>query len=183
MKKLFALATAALLSVASFDTFAQSTGYIGGNVGVWHDETADATSAAIAPEFGINLNNRWAIGTTIGYAYVGSEGAHNNSFVFAPYARFTYFRTGIVSLFVDGGFDMAFGRTSYKGDKSDGSAYCGIGFKPGIAINLNDRFSLVAKLGEFGFHLANDAAEDAGMHKGYGLDLYNRVNFSFYYNF
>lgn len=180
MKKLFILAAAALLSTSAF---AENKWYIGGNVGVWHDETVDATAATITPELGYNLNDKWTVGGSIGYSYAGNDNIDNNSFVFYPYARFNYFHSGIVSLFVEGGLDMKFGRTDISGHNGDTSAFCGICIKPGITVNLNDKFSLVAKLGDFGFHLANDAAEAAGMHKGYGLDLYNSVAFGFYYNF
>lgn len=180
MKKVLALAVAAVMGLAA----QASDIYVGGNLGVWHDETADATTAKILPEIGYNLSDKWAIGTTIGYAYAGASGVHNNSFVFNPYARFSYFKHGIVSLFVDGGVDMAFGKTKVKGyGSSDTSASFGIGFKPGIALNLNDKFSLVAHMGRFGFDLCNDAAEAGGFHKGYGLDLWNSVSFGFYYNF
>ncbi|MDE6316273.1 MAG: porin family protein [Muribaculaceae bacterium] len=180
MKKLILLASSVLLSASAF---AESNMYVGGSLGVWHDETADATSATITPEIGFNLNDKWTVGTTIGYSYKGNDNVSNNSFVFYPYARFNYFRAGIVSLFVEGGLDMKFGRTDVGDNNGDTSAFCGICFKPGVTVALNDKFSLVAKLGDFGFHLANDAAEVAGLHKGYGLDLYNNVSFGFYYNF
>lgn len=179
MKKILALAAAAVIGLS-----AQAKDlYIGGSVGVWHNETKDETTANILPEIGYNLSDKWAIGTTIGYKYYGHSKTHNNSFVFNPYARFSYFKSGIVTLFVDGGVDMAFGRTSYNGHSGDTSAAFGIGFRPGVAVNLNQKFSLVAHLGRLGFDLGNDAAEAGGFDKGYGLNLYNNINFGFYYNF
>lgn len=184
MKKFLTVIAASLLSLGAFAAETDNF-YVGGSIGVLHNSTTDVTTAKILPEIGYNLNKAWAVGTVIGYSYVGNSHVGNHSFEFDPYARFTYYKNGIVSLFVDGGIDLSLGSTKVKhGGDSDTSATVGIGFKPGIALNLNERFSIVAHTGLIGYTYANDAAKSAGKFSGGGLDLYNApLTFGLYYNF
>ncbi|MDE6582064.1 MAG: hypothetical protein K2K47_06030, partial [Duncaniella sp.] len=59
----------------------------------------------------------------------------------------------------------------------DSSTIWGIGLTPGISLNLNKKFSLVAHIGFLGYR---DLA-DAG--KVYGINIDNNLKFGFYYNF
>lgn len=180
MKKIFILAAAAMMSLSAF----ASDLYVGGSVGVLHNATDDVTTANILPEIGYNLSDRAAIATAIGYSYVGKGGAHNHSFVFDPYVRYTFYQKGIVSLFVDGGVDFSAGVTHYEhGGDNDASITVGIGFKPGIAVNLNDSFSIVAHTGLLGYTYGNKAAKNGNRFTGGGLDLSNAISFGLYYNF
>lgn len=66
--------------------------------------------------------------------------------VLAPYVRYSYYENKVVRLFLDGGI----GISSVKyGDNSEGGFELGI--KPGLAIKLNNHFSLVAKCGFLGY--------------------------------
>ncbi|MBD5294329.1 MAG: porin family protein [Muribaculaceae bacterium] len=188
MKKLLVLAAAALVGLGAqakdfVDEIDFSKVYVGGNIGVWHNQTDDYTSASILPEIGYNFNQKWTFGTQIGYQYIGDGDVHNNSFVLNPYARYTFYRAGMVQLFCDGGVDFALGATGGDHIDTDTSVVFGIGFKPGVALNVHKHVSIVAHLGFLGYKGANDAAEMGGFKKGFGFDFSNALNFGFYYNF
>lgn len=180
MKKLFTLVAAALMGVC---TTLASDFYIGGSLGVLHNSTSDVTTASILPEVGFNCADNWAIGTSIGYSYAGNKSMGNHSFVLDPYVRYTFFKSGIVSIFADGGIDFSAGRTTYKEGHGKGSVTLGIGIKPGIAVNLSKQFSIVAHCGLLGYTYGNDAAKAGGRFTGGGLDLSNALSFGLYYNF
>ncbi|MDE7111054.1 MAG: porin family protein [Muribaculaceae bacterium] len=183
MKKLLAFAAAAAVSLSAFAQDNLKNLYVGGSLGVWRNQSDKVTSVTIAPEVGYNLNDTWSVGAQIGYRYLGNSSAKNSSFIFDPYARWTYLRAGMVQLFVDGGVDFSLGHTSWEGDDSDVSASFGIGLKPGVALNLNKNFSIIAHFGFLGYQGANKAAEVGGFKKGFGFDFNNSVNFGFYYTF
>lgn len=184
MKKLFAMAIVALAS--AFGAQAENL-YVGGEVGFMHDGDKNTNALSILPEIGYNLNSHWAVGTTIGWQYTHFCGRDlsTNLFRFNPYARYTFFRSSnnLVNLFVDGTVGVGLGWTSYKDDDTDAACVWEIGLKPGIAINLTDKFSIVAHVGMLGYQGVNDAAKPAYHSKG-GLDLSgNNLSFGFYYNF
>lgn len=102
MKKfLFTLAAAVVAVTASAQV------YLGGEVGFWRNYDQNHTNFNITPEVGYNLDENWAIGTTLGYDYQYLDGIKVNSFVVAPYARYTFVKFDNVSLFLDGGFGFA----------------------------------------------------------------------------
>ena len=89
--------------------------YVGGSLKAWRDGTDHVTTAAILPEIGYTYSDQWAFGTVIGWDHTHETGITTNLFKIEPYARLTYFKSGIVGLFVDGGFGLGFGkqRSSY----------------------------------------------------------------------
>ncbi|WP_294593397.1 outer membrane beta-barrel protein [uncultured Bacteroides sp.] len=121
--------------------------YVGGTLSVWHDSDLESTTFIISPEIGYNLNEKWAIGGNIGFAYNKVDDVKSTAFAIAPYARYSYYENKIVRLFLDGGF----GISTSKLDDSDSVTGFEVGVKPGIAIKLNDKFSLVAKCGFLGY--------------------------------
>jgi len=155
--------------------------YMGGTAGFWRNDKddADETAFAIAPEIGYNFNEKWAIGSELGYVYsknVNASGKENTFFI-APYARYTYCETGIVRLFLDGGFGIGSTKIG-DGDRETGFE---IGIKPGVAIKLNDTFSLITKVGFLGYR-DDYYVGDAG--NGFGLGLSGAdVRFGFQVNF
>lgn len=183
MKKLLVLAAATAVSLGAFAQDNLKNVYVGGSLGIWRNQSDKVTTIKIAPEVGYNINDTWAVGTQIGYQYIGKKHASNSSFIFDPYARWTYLRSGMVQLFVDGGVDFSLGHTSWDGKDSDVSASFGIGLKPGVALNFNKHFSIVAHLGFLGYQGANNAAEVGGFKKGFGFDFSNSADFGFYYTF
>jgi len=185
MKKLFVLAVLSFIAVCAS---AQDV-FVGGSIGAWRDGSSKTTSLTLAPEIGYNLDSNWSIGTTIGYNYIHASEIDTHLFTVTPYARYSYFKSGILNLFVDGGVGIGAGKTKYDGESSDTAVTYEIGFKPGLALNVTDNFSLVAHVGFLGYRGANDAAADgleaAGVSaKSWGLDLsgYN-LSFGLYYTF
>ena len=192
MKKICILAVMAVMAVA-----ASAQLYVGGSVGAWYNDNDgdDLTTITIMPEIGYNLNSKWAVGTTIGYQYqhlhsdlpviLGGDGSINvNLFTFAPYARYTFFKSGIVGLFCDGTVGFSAGKTSGELIDDDTACVWNIGFRPGISFTLGEHCSIVAHVGFLGYQGANNAAKDAGYNEEGGLRLSgNNLSFGFYYTF
>lgn len=198
MKKIFTLAVIAVASV--FGANAENW-YVGGNLGFSHSSNEALTVNGntygfeqnrlyIQPEIGYNFNKSWAVGLGIGYEYRHWNGSKVslNMFDINPYARWSYFRTenNLVQLFVDGGFGFGAGSYDVDVDGYDAHTACiwNIGFRPGVAINLTDKFSVVAHLGFLGYEGANNTAKDAGYKDRGGLDLSTEnLTLGFYFNF
>lgn len=190
MKKII---TTLLLAVAALGTATQANAegwYLGGNVGFMHESRKGVTTNefSLQPEFGYNFSDRWAFGGSVGYTYrnYAGEDTNMNLFNINPYARFTYFRTSnnLVQLFVDGGVGFGIGSTSVGDNDTDTACTYEIGFKPGIAINITDHFTVLAHLGFLGYQGANDAAKDGGAVERGGVNFDTRnLTIGFYYNF
>ncbi len=179
MKKIFALA---LLAVMAISASAQI--HVGGTVNAWRNGSEHETTLTIMPEVSYTLSDKLLVGTEIGWNHRHEHGVNNNLFGIAPYLRYTYLKSGIVSLFVDGGFNVFAGKTSWDGGDSDTATTFGIGFKPGVAFAVSEKVSLVAKFGFLGYEGANDAAKAAGYDEGWGLRFTgNNLQLGFFYTF
>ena len=121
--------------------------YVGGGIGLWRDTDAERTSFSISPDFGYELNGKWAVGGQLILDVAGGEGPSTTAFAIAPYARFSYYENDIVRLFLD----MGFGVSINKQKHTDADAGFELGVKPGIAVKLNENFSFVSKVGFAGF--------------------------------
>lgn len=108
MKKILLLV---VVVMAALSATAQDM-YLGGGISLWRNDDLDKTSFSISPDFGYNLNSRWAVGGALGFAHSYDEGESHNSFALAPYARFSFYENKIVRLFIDMGF--GFSTTSVK---------------------------------------------------------------------
>lgn len=188
MKKIFTLAVVAIASAFAANA---GNGYIGGSLGFEHKEVkgeAQINQFTILPELGYNFNDKWAIGTTIGYQYTHFNGADTDThlFKFDPYARFTYFRTSnnLVQLFVDGGAGIGVGSVDYGDDDSHTMVTWNVGFRPGVAFNFTDSFSMFAHVGFLGYKGANNAAYNVGNERKGGI-MFDTTDLTlgFYYNF
>lgn len=158
--------------------------YVGGELGAWRDGTDAITTVKILPEIGYNLNEKVAVGTTFGWSHIHKSGVSNNLFVLNPYARYTFFKSGIVGIFCDGTVGFGAGRTSWDGGHSDTAWTWNIGLRPGVSFKCSDAFSVVAHFGFLGYYGANDAAKAAGHADEWGLNFSgNNIALSFYYNF
>lgn len=176
----------AMLVIASVSASAQV--YLGGSFGFNREFDENKTEFTILPEIGYNFNDAWAIGGQLGYTHTYNDGVSVNLGIVNPYARWTYFRSSnnIVSLFLDGGVDLGFGAAKVKdGDTSDTAFTYGIGIKPGISINPNEKFSIIAHLGGLGYYSGNDTAKDSGaVTPTFGLNFSTmNLNLGFVYNF
>ena len=155
--------------------------YVGGTVGYNYtkDKNTDVKSNTfvITPELGYNLNEKWAVGMKIGYAYNKVDDAKSNEFVVNPYARYTFVKLDKVNFFVDGGFEY-----NYVKVEDDSANGFGISFKPGVAVNLNEKISFVAHVGNFGWASAKAKNAKSVQSVDLGLNL-TSVDFGLYYNF
>ena len=118
MKKLFVSCMIAFMAICSVG--AQEV-YIGGGFTVGSEDSEFVFQ--ISPEVGCHLTDQWAVGGEIGYTHYDDY----NRFQFAPYARYTFYKTGIVGLFVDGTIGIAAG---------DGDTGFRLGLRPGLSLCL-----------------------------------------------
>lgn len=181
MKKIMMTIAAAFVATAM-----NAQGYIGGNVGFTSskddfDGAKATTRFTIAPEIGYNLNEDWAIGAALGFTSTKHGDADAvTEFTVAPYARYTFAKLEKVNFFLDG-------QVSYSTVKDTYDKF-GVHIIPGVAVNLNEKVSFVAKLGgEFGglgWTQYKDKVADVKNNK-FGLDLQSLAGLSFglYYNF
>ena len=105
MKKLFVSCMIAFMAICSVG--AQEV-YPGGGFTVGSEDSEFVFQ--ISPEVGCHLTDQWAVGGEIGYTHYDDY----NRFQFAPYARYTFYKTGIVGLFVDGTIGIAAGDGDYR---------------------------------------------------------------------
>lgn len=167
---------AALVAVVSLTANAQL--YVGGSLSFDADKAnsnADTKSTfVIKPEVGYSFNEKWAAGIQIGYKSVSQSGNTASEFTFAPYARYTYAKSGIASFFVDGGvsFDL------YNNDRG---TVVGIGVRPGVKLSASEKVDFVASLGYLGYKFGSDK-HGKDSHFGIGVDN-TAVSFGVYYSF
>ncbi len=169
MKKLFFVV--AFLAVSMF---ASAQFYIGGNVGFNKTDYngAKTTNFKIAPDFGYVLNDNWAFGLALGFSDEESDEFYGKEYTVSPYARYTFYRNGALSLFADGVFEYA----RLKPEASDAANGWGVSVEPGIAYNLSEKFSIVAKFGYLGYADIEDVTT-------YGFEFDNTLQFGLYYSF
>ena len=184
MKKIFAVALVAMMTMT-----ANAQVYLGGGIGFQttsQDGNSD-TYFTIMPEIGYNLNENWAVGVVVGYGEskttVKEDGVKISdkvkAFEITPYARYTFAKFDKVNIFVDGGVDYL--HTDFAGAKNN---TFGVGLKPGIAVNLNDKLSFVAHAGFLGYQYSKDDHEGAKAANTFGFNLNgNSLSFGVYYNF
>lgn len=149
--------------------------YVGGQLSLWHNDDADATTFILSPEVGYNFNEKVAIGGNLTFAHLKEQDVKWSGFSLAPYLRYSYYENKIVRLFIDGG--LGFSTKKIKG--MDGVNGFEIGFKPGIAVKLNQHFSLLAKCGFLGYRDDYMYGEN-----GYGFAFQSEdLSFGFHYEF
>ena len=189
---------AAAMMVAAISANAQV--YVGGGIGFESSKAnKDASSLSaftIVPEVGYKLDEKWAVGIQLGYGSkqtmgktqvtdeegntTGAGKITTSVFTVAPYARYTFAKSGIASFFVDGGIQF-----TSLGSDSKGSTF-GVGLRPGVKFAASDKIDLVARLGYLGYRTANEDAQALGY--GFEKDYFgfnvngNALEFSIYYN-
>lgn len=175
MKKILMTVVAAFAAVSM-----NAQVYIGGEIGFTSvkDNGADSEMEfKFIPEVGYNISDEWAVGLKIGYqdGYADMDEDYKSYkgykvFTVNPYARYTFVKTNLVNIFVDGG-------VSFR--KIDGidDAQLGIGLTPGVSLNLGEKLSFVTHFGFVGY---KGWGSD---NNKFGLDLNgNNLTFGLYYN-
>ena len=183
MKKIFAVALVAMMTLT-----VNAQVYVGGGVGLLtssYDGNSE-TYFSILPEIGYNINEDWAVGIAVGYGEAKSKvnvagvkvTEKVKTFQIAPYARYTFAKFDKVNLFVDG--SVGYKHENFAGVKTNTFA---VGFKPGVAVNLNDKLSFVAHVGFLGYENEKIKGDDKSTNTfGVALDGSN-LSFGVYYNF
>lgn len=180
MKKFLTLAIAFVATI----TASAEGWYAGGSVGFNRNTTDNKTEVIIMPEIGYNFTEKAAIGATVGYDHKYDNGDKLDLFKVSPYLRYTFLKAGIVNLFVDGGVDVGIGHSKALYGGSGAAVVWGIGLKPGVSFNINEKFSLVAHIGFLGYQGANHKARNVGEPNRIGLGLDgNDLSLGFYYHF
>mgnify|MGYP000164412886 CR=1 FL=1 len=157
--------------------------YVGGSFNVWRNSTGNTTSFKVAPEIGYNFNETWALGAELDYSHDYNGSLSTNAFSVAPYIRWSYYQNDAVRLFLDGaaaiGFDGLHGKKFAGGHLLEGGGVEQIGFRPGIAVKLNDHFSFIAKYGFLGYRRNVNTPGDS-----FGLKLTSEdLSIGFHYAF
>lgn len=175
MKKLLLTVVASLLTIA-----ASAQVYVGGEAGLWRNYDANNTSFTLQPEVGYHLSDRWAIGTTIGFAHAYVDGTKLNGAIVVPYARYSYAKLGPVNLFIDGGFGFCTYKLKGADESSNGWQ---LGVAPGLAVDVTERLSFIAHVGFLGWRDSDDNVNAFG-ENGFGFKLSgNDLRFGLVYNF
>ncbi len=146
-KTLFAIALAMTTMVSSAQVF------VGGGLGFSSSkyEGADHSSTGFnfSPEVGYVLDEVWSFGLPIGIGFerTASEKAYDlegdTSWSIAPYARYTFFRSGNLSVFVDGILGLA---------GTNGDTNVSLSVAPGVAYGFTENICVVTRLGSLGWN-------------------------------
>ena len=172
MKKILLMAAIAVSSIA-----ANAQVWVGGAVSYNYDSQNDVADSyiTIAPEVGYNLDESWALGIDLNFQFRTGDQVNRTIFGVTPFARYTFFRSGIASLFVDGGFNIG----ALKYENADSQTTWGVGVRPGLALAVTPKLSFVTKLGYLGYQNS-----DINDHKQFGLGVNGEgLSFGLYYNF
>ena len=166
--------------------------YVGGEVGFETTSQDGVTNSSVTlmPEIGYNLDENWAVGLSFGFGQDKREVTEeiggvevtatvkDKRFIINPYVRYTFVKLDKVNVFVDGG--LSYAHYDNAGAKNN---QFGIGVRPGVAVNLNDKLSFVTHFGWLGYKNSKDDNEGAKAANTFGFDLNSKVSFGMYYNF
>jgi len=144
--------------------------WAGGRTALW---TGDGgITFHVAPEIGYRLAPKWTIASSLGIqANNYKNGRDIYALIMNPYMRYTVFKQGVLLGFVDGGVE--FGLGDLIGFQ--------LGFKPGVAILLTERFTVATQFGFVGY---SDGKDIGGRRQGFGYDLSGYCStIAFFYSF
>ena len=150
--------------------------WAGGRTHFWTDD--NKATFSFAPEVGYMITPKITLATSLAYQAVKFDNSDKGAltpdisgFIVNPYVRYTFFKSGILLGFIDGG--MEFGVGDFEGFQ--------LGFKPGVALLLTDRITAASQFGFIGY---NDGNGIALRSKGVGFDLSGYcTTIAFFYSF
>lgn len=137
-----------ILALSFMALTAKAQVYVGGGIG-FDGAAANGQSTAvftINPEVGYNLDDNMAVGLGISLGF--TDGV--TVFSLDPYFRYYFLDWGPLRLFVDGNFN--FTNTSVKNAEGAAHSTWGLGVLPGIAVPVNERWSVVGHVGRLGYY-------------------------------
>lgn len=206
MKKILMTLVAAMATVSMSAQY-----YVGGTLGFGSTKTPGATTEvktsnfSIAPEVGMALDEKLGVGIAINFnsstnktEFIGTAAGTPSvettvtTIGLQPYARYQFLKLGKANIFIDGGINFAM--QSQKDMKA--GMELGLFATPGIAFDINDQWSLVAKVNRI-FDLtyrkqpvpdvagAPDAPTSFDLNAGLRNDLFTSggLTFGIYYKF
>lgn len=201
MKKLFLMVAFMAATVA-----ASAQVYIGGGINFSSYKPAyiespgspspdSQTKFGIAPEIGYKLDDKMAVGISLGYSHSSKKPYTVNEFSIAPYFRYTFVKWNNVGLFADAEFAYNFKKTTEENGTYDANGNptdldtkengWSLGIRPGVSIDVNDKLTFVTKVGFLGYK--SEKPSDVQGQKGsseFGLDFDTKgLEFALYYNF
>jgi hypothetical protein len=174
MKNLALVAVLALLSIGGFAQ--DNKMWIGGTLKSQSSgsEGNKEKEFVFAPEFGYNLNERWAIGAGIIFGSTEDEGEDwtTNSTFFAPFARYTFAKTGKFDFYLNGALALG----SYKEEDQDNdvtykSNLTSFGINPGVSFHFSPKFAAELRMPNLlYFYSFSGDREDGGHYLGINDD-------------
>lgn len=180
MKRLFF--TLAIVASALICTNAQEPGqmWVGGTVGFWSSKVKDADnqiSYKVLPEFGYAINDNVGIGISIGGGHTHSNefldfknstsgNQSTNYYRINPFLRYAFLKGSMGSLFFDAGVGYEHHKINGGGSKTH---LLDVGFKPGVALNVSDKVSLIGKFGFLGYEYTKSG--DSFERNSFGFDF------------
>lgn len=135
MKKVFLVIALVLMAFT-----AKAQLYVGGSIQFTGAGDGGAVFG-VAPEVGYSFNPKMAVGTSLGLLFGSGGGALSID----PYFRYHFIEWGPARIFADAHFNFS---TAFKG----GGSSWGIGIRPGIAVDVDDHFSLVTHIMRIGYY-------------------------------
>ena len=151
----------------------QAQGYkwwAGGRTVFWAGDAG--VTFLVAPEVGYHLTPRLTIASSLGVQANNFKNGHDvYGLTVNPYMRYLLFKQGMLLGFIDGGVEFGLGDIiGYQ-----------VGFKPGVALLLTDRFTVATQFGFIGF---NDGKDIGGRRQGFGYDFSGYCStIAFFYSF
>lgn len=164
MKKIFMSLALALVSVC-----ASAQVYVGGTMGISGNKNGDGDTKVaykFVPEIGYQFNKQWTAGISFGLQKGEvckiAEVPESVTYTVAPYVRYNFVNSKLFDVFMEG--TVGYGRVT----KVDADVF-EIGVKPGVALNLSDKFSLISKVGFLGYRGVSPKVGKSS--SSFGLDL------------
>ena len=185
-----------------------------GTVGTAATEEYTTSGFVFQPEVGYKLDDKMAVGIAISFSSVSKEAKYvgtgtapqytkpnTTTIGLRPYLRYQVLNLGKANIFVDGGVNFAISKDKEVGFDANGNTYdnkpamdLGLFVTPGIAYNVTDKWSIVAKLEDmfvFGYSKgsvpdlpgAPDASSNINLGFSTGGFTTGSLRFGVYYNF
>ncbi|MCH5312147.1 MAG: porin family protein [Prevotella sp.] len=184
MKKLFLLAVIALCGVTAFaqkNASKSSNVYVGGGIGFQSTSYDGNSNTAItfSPEIGYKMSDKWGIGISLNYSENDTEDGKVTTFAINPYVRQNVLSWGQIGLILD--YQLLY---KSQGPKDGKTNTLQAGIRPGLAMNINSKLSVVTHLGFVGYQSEKPDYDDAKATNIFAVKADTRnIGLSIYYNF
>jgi hypothetical protein len=182
MKKLV-VALAFVAFIVTNVSSQESKMWVGGSLTLTSQDfgATSSSSFGIRPEFGYNINERFAVGGRIGYTVnsitnVDGDKQSQTAFSLVPFARYTVFTIGNAQIFGQAELPLTFyGGTNYDGSSMPSSNSMGIVARPGLAYFFNEKWGINMLMPSF-FSFVNSSNNTStfrlGINDGYTIQGY-----------